>query len=84
MSGTTVSPLYAATVTSVARKVSSLGRWLAFWLAIVLPFVYLPLALVDPGRLVDVRLLGGFVSLNLLALVVGHEYGADDPGDAPR
>jgi hypothetical protein len=80
MSGSTVSPDWTVTALVVVRRLSSHVRRIAFWLAVLLPFVYLPLAVVDPTRLVDVRLLGGFVSVNLLALVVGHGHGAPADG----
>lgn len=49
-------------------------RATAFWLAIVLPFLYLPLSLGGlDGRPERVAFVGLLV-LNVVALVVGHEY----------
>lgn len=62
----------------VGRVVSGLRR-LAFWGSVVLPFLYL-LLLMTPiglsGALGDQELLtlGGLVGLNVLCLVLGHDY----------
>lgn len=73
MSGTTVSPWNVA-VTTVLRRLSSLVRCVAFWTAVVFPFVLLPVVVLDPSRLVDFRLLGSLLSVNLVALVLGHRH----------
>lgn len=85
MSGTTLSP-WAAVLTAATRRLSSLVRCVAFWTATLLPFVYLPMVAVEPARLVDFRLLGALMSVNLLALVVGHRHRTRDDvaDDAPR
>lgn len=80
MSGSTVSLVWTAALTTVARRVSSLVRRVAFWTAALLPFVYLPFVAIDPARLADFRLLGAFVSVNLVALVVGHGHHATEDG----
>ncbi len=55
-------------------------RALAFWTAIALPFLYLPLlwyGLESTGELI---VFFGLVALNLLALLVGHGYDPRDTG----
>ena len=51
-------------------------RFVGFWLAVALPFAYLPLLV---GGLSDwqVPTFLGLFALNLFALVVGHDYGRD-------
>jgi len=49
-------------------------RFLAFWTAVALPFLYLPLLLGGlDGQRIPVFL--GLLTLNAVTLVVGHEYG---------
>lgn len=52
----------------------------AFWTAITLPFLYLPLLLT--GLSTGDRMVAflGLVSLNVVALVVGHRYGMRGEG----
>lgn len=61
----------------VAKVSSRLRRpveALAFWTAVVLPFVYLPLMLDGFAATSDVLLFGGLVVLNVVALLVGHDH----------
>lgn len=58
--------------------VSRLQR-LAFWVSVLLPLVYLPLLstpVVLSGSLGEQELLGvgGLIALNVLCLLIGHEY----------
>jgi hypothetical protein len=49
-------------------------RFLAFWAAVALPFLYLPLLLGGlDGQQATVFL--ALLALNVVALVLGHEYG---------
>jgi hypothetical protein len=65
----------------VARPASRVVRAAGFWLAVALPIVYLPLAMLAPGVLADPTVLGGVIGGNLLALAVGHDH---EPGLATR
>lgn len=48
-------------------------RGLAFWTAVVLPFLYLPLLVGGlPGQ--EGLALGGLLVVNIVALVAGHDY----------
>ena len=49
----------------------------AFWTAAVLPLSYLPLLFVGSSRFATIPLIGKLVSLNVLALLVGHGYRSD-------
>lgn len=60
------------TARPAVRKGTELVRVAAFWTAVVLPFVYLPL-LAD-GLEGDATLFGGLLALNAVALLLGHEY----------
>ncbi|WP_049924446.1 hypothetical protein [Halopiger djelfimassiliensis] len=58
----------------VVRSVKGPAQFLSFWVAIALPFVHLPLlaqGLGDPG--VTLTFLG-LLTINALALYVGHGY----------
>lgn len=48
-------------------------RFLAFWLAVALPFLYLPL-LASGLRGEQVTVFGTLLALNAVALVVGHGH----------
>ncbi len=45
-----------------------------FWLGALLPFLYLPLFVAGIDSLARFLLLVGLLLLNVLALVVGHDY----------
>lgn len=82
MSGTTLSPWRVA-ATTVMRRLPQLLRCVAFWTAVVFPFVFLPIVILDPSRLVDFRLLGVLLSVNLAALLLGHDHRAVDTDGDP-
>jgi len=47
------------------------ARRLAFWVSVVLPVVYLPMLAVGYQQL---PALAGLVALNVICLVLGHDY----------
>jgi hypothetical protein len=49
-------------------------RFLAFWVAVALPFLYLPL-LVGGLQGQQATVFAGLLSVNVAALVLGHEHG---------
>ncbi len=49
-------------------------RFIAFWAAVALPFLYLPL-LVGGLRGQQVTVFVGLLFANVVALVIGHEHG---------
>lgn len=53
---------------------------LAFWLATLLPFVYLPVILTGLDSWERLLLVLGLLALNAAALVVGHDYPDSRPG----
>lgn len=59
---------------SVGRRLQTPLRAGAFWAAIVLPFLYLPLLV---GGLAGSELVAffGLMAANAVALLVGHDYG---------
>jgi len=61
-------------------RLVSLGRQVAFWTAVVLPFTYLPLLLagIESSSMFVAFL--SLVALNLLALVVGHPHAQTSAG----
>ncbi|WP_224336061.1 hypothetical protein [Haloprofundus halobius] len=66
-------PTVRTVVASATRLVASTIRFVAFWLAVALPFCQFALVvdgLAGDRSLVLVALLG----VNVLALVVGHDY----------
>lgn len=56
-------------------KLAWLSRAVAFWLAIALPFLYLPLLAGGLDGKAEAFAFVGLMVVNLVALVVGHEYG---------
>lgn len=51
-----------------------LVRATAFWLAIALPFLYLPLVVAGPVGRSELLAFAGLLVLNMVALVLGHGY----------
>ena len=51
-------------------------RFVAFWIAVALPFLYLPL-LVGGLQGSEPAVFAALLAVNLVALVVGHGYRAD-------
>lgn len=49
---------------------------LAFWTAIVLPFLYLPLLFVGLESTTELAAFFGLVALNVVSFIVGHQYNA--------
>ena len=59
------------------RSLSLLRRQLqaaGFWVAVALPFLHVPLLLSGLDTATDTWLFVALISLNLLALVIGHGY----------
>jgi hypothetical protein len=56
------------------RKLGLGVRGVAFWVAVLLPMVYLPLLFVAPSTVADLWIFGALVALDAAALVVGHGY----------
>ena len=52
-------------------------RFVGFWLAVALPLVYLPLLAGGLSGWQTTTFVGLF-TLNVLSLIVGHNYGRDD------
>lgn len=57
---------------SIGSPVTALG----FWLGTLLPFVYLPVFLTGLDTMSRLGLFVGLLVLNVVALVVGHDYPA--------
>lgn len=58
------------------RRVLERGvRTISFWLAIAIPFLYVPLVLEGFAGHTDVLTFLGLLALNVVALVAGHDYG---------
>ena len=49
-------------------------RAAAFWLAVALPFAYLPLLAGGIGTEADLLTFAGLVAANAVALLVGHDH----------
>lgn len=63
-----------ATLRTGLQLVGAPIQFLAFWLAVTLPFLYLPL-LVNGMQGEQVTVFGTLLALNVAALVVGHGHG---------
>lgn len=55
-------------------RVPSLIEAFAFWSAIILPFVYLPLLIIGLDTLVQQGLFVGLIVLNVVMIVLGHRH----------
>jgi hypothetical protein len=65
-----------ADATTLGRRLLAAPlRFVGFWAAVVMPFLYLPLLLggLDSG---ETTVFVSLLLLNLAALVTGHEYGS--------
>lgn len=49
-------------------------RLVSFWTAVVLPFLYIPLVVAGLDSTSDISGLAVLVALNLVALLLGHNY----------
>ncbi|WP_255195503.1 hypothetical protein [Halorarius litoreus] len=78
MSGNTLTPFWPDVRAGLTKRLTSVIRGTAFWIATFLPLSYISLAVLDPIRLLDPRLFGTLVSVNILALVLGHGYGDEE------
>lgn len=47
---------------------------IAFWMGIVLPFLYVPLLIAGIDTFERLVVLLGLIALNVVAFVVGHQY----------
>lgn len=59
---------------SAARLASCSARTLAFWAAVVLPFVHVAVLLGGLDTPTELAVFGVLLGSNLLALVLGHEH----------
>ncbi|MCU4740661.1 hypothetical protein OB955_08065 [Halobacteria archaeon AArc-m2/3/4] len=55
---------------SVGSTLTAVG----FWVGALLPFVYLPVFVTGIDSAFRLLLFVGFIALNVVALVVGHDY----------
>lgn len=58
--------------------------WAAFWMAVVLPVAYLPLFVALKYAYLTPEMMLGIISLNVLALLLGHYHEPSHHGDNPR
>lgn len=73
-----MSPSTSTTERGASSSASSLARPIragAFWLAILLPFFALALLASGLGTILEYLSFVAVVFINVVALVVGHEYG---------
>lgn len=57
---------------SLGSTITAIG----FWLGALLPFVYLPVFLLGIDSLTWLLFFCGLLALNVIALIVGHDYPA--------
>ena len=80
MSSSSVNELFALvdeTVPSVGQSLAGPLRRLAFWTAVALPFLYVPLLLSGLESSADRTAFAVLVGANVVALLVGHSHGRD-------
>jgi len=68
---------FAARIRRCSDRLVTTGRAAGFWLAVGLPFLYVPLLLSGLEATRHAFLVLGLVLLNLVALVAGRSYGRD-------
>ncbi len=70
-------------VSTTIRSVEQFVQTVAFWTATILPIGYLPLLALGPSRFVSLPVLGQIVSINAIALLLGHGHQneSDDTAD---
>lgn len=61
-------------VRTVRRRLVGLGRAVAFWSAIALPFVYVPLLLTGVESTTESLVVLRLVALNAVFVVAGHSH----------
>jgi hypothetical protein len=66
--------LPSASLTNIRESILTPVRGMAFWTAITLPFLYLPLLAYGLGSSATRLAFVGLVACNAVALVVGHSY----------
>lgn len=81
MRGNNLLPGRSGVATTLLRGVALTVRGVAFWTAALLPFLYVPLVLVDHAAIANASLLGKLVALNIAALLVGHGHGTAVRGE---
>ncbi|WP_435346753.1 hypothetical protein [Haloarchaeobius sp. HRN-SO-5] len=59
----------------VPKKLFAPVRMASFWLAVVLPFVHLPILLTGLGSADGAGTFLGLLALNMVTLVIGHGHG---------
>lgn len=74
MSSRRVLTTCSALVSALIRRGGVLLQAVAFWAAIVLPALHIPLLVVGSPRDVSNGTVGLLIALNLAAVVVGHGY----------
>jgi len=72
MLGGRLSQHYLRILSTGLRRTITVVQKTAFWVAVCVPFLYLPLVFVAPSTITD--MFGELVTLNVLALVLGHSY----------
>ena len=80
MSSSSVNQLFALvdeTVPSVGQSLAAPLRRLAFWMAVALPFLYVPLLLSGLESSAVRTAFAVLVGANVVALLVGHSHGGE-------
>lgn len=62
------------TLGRIAQTLERPTKFVSFWIAIALPFVYLPLLTRGLGDPIVTATFFGLLALNVVALYVGHDY----------
>lgn len=59
---------------SQRSRVRSVVESIAFWIAVIIPFTYLPILAVDSVIPMKAVVFISLIGANILALIVGHNY----------
>lgn len=68
--------LFTGVLSVLAQEVVAVVQGAAFWMAVVLPLVYVALLVAGSPRVGDPFAVAELATLNLVSLVLGHGYGS--------
>jgi len=67
-------PACLSAILTVGIGLTTFVQGLAFWIAVVLPALYIPMAVADPTVIAELRAFWACVALHVVTLLVGHRY----------
>ena len=75
MYSNSVLTLFTVALSALAREIVAVVQGTAFWMAVVLPMVYVALLVAGSPKVGDPFAVAELATLNLVSLVIGHGHG---------